>query len=67
MEDDTWKDNFYATALRNKGNVKVATVDSNGNIVSVDNLRHHGQSLRVGGIDGLQARRAQLHRGRAAL
>lgn len=35
-EDDTWKDNFYLTALRSKGEVNTATV-ANGQIVNVSN------------------------------
>ena len=30
MEDDTWKDNFYATALRNKAENKTIVIDANG-------------------------------------
>lgn len=33
-EDDTWKDNFYLTALRSKGEVKTPYLDGNGNIAT---------------------------------
>ncbi|UXI67845.1 DUF481 domain-containing protein [Tahibacter amnicola] len=39
MEDDTWKDNFYFSALRSKGEVKVTNVDSNGQVVSQDSYQ----------------------------
>lgn len=34
MEDDTWKDNFYLTALRSKGETTVTTVE-NGQVVDI--------------------------------
>lgn len=33
-EDDSWKNSFYLTALRSKGEVKTASVDANGSIVN---------------------------------
>jgi putative salt-induced outer membrane protein len=52
MEDDTWKDNFYTTALRSKGSVKVATVDSSGNIVSVDDYQTTSNRYELGASMG---------------
>lgn len=36
-EDDQWKDTFYLTALRSKGEVTVATVDAGGQVQNVKN------------------------------
>src|SRR6478735_3062334 len=52
MEDDTWKDNFYATALRSKGNVKVATVDGNGQVIAVDDYQTTANRYELGASAG---------------
>jgi putative salt-induced outer membrane protein len=51
MEDDTWKDNFYLTALRSKGNVKVATLE-NGQVVNVTNYQTTANRYELGASAG---------------
>ena len=51
MEDDTWKDNFYATALRSKGNVKQTTV-VNGQIVNLTEYQATANRYELGASAG---------------
>ena len=51
MEDDTWKDNFYATALRSKGNVKQTTV-VNGQIVNLTEYQAPANRYELGASAG---------------
>jgi putative salt-induced outer membrane protein len=52
MEDDTWKDAFYATALRNKGEIKTVIVDSNGQPVSVSTYKTTANRYELGASAG---------------
>ena len=52
MEDDTWKDAFYATALRNKGEIKTTIVDSNGTPISVSNYKTTADRYELGASAG---------------
>ncbi|MEO8671268.1 MAG: DUF481 domain-containing protein [Tahibacter sp.] len=51
MEDDTWKDNFYASALRSKGNVAINTV-VNGQLVSSNEYRSTANRYELGASAG---------------
>ncbi|GAA0718426.1 DUF481 domain-containing protein [Dokdonella soli] len=50
-EDDQWKDTFYLTALRSKGEVKTATID-NGQIVNVSNYKLNANRYEAGASAG---------------
>src|SRR5690606_23903426 len=50
-EDDTWKDNFYLTALRNKGEVTVSQV-VDGQTVSVDSYQSTADRVEAGASAG---------------
>lgn len=50
-EDDQWKDTFYLSALRNKGEVKTATVE-NGQIVNVSNYNLTSNRIETGASMG---------------
>jgi putative salt-induced outer membrane protein len=50
-EDDQWKDNFYLTALRSKGEVKTATVVNN-QIVNVSNYDLTSNRVELGASAG---------------
>ncbi len=52
MEDDQWKDNFYLTALRNKGEVTVATVGPNDQIINVKNYETTANRYEAGASMG---------------
>jgi putative salt-induced outer membrane protein len=52
MEDDTWKDHFYATALRSKGEIKVTTVDANGQPVQTDTFQLTANRYELGASVG---------------
>lgn len=52
MEDDTWKDAFYATALRNKGEIKTVVVDSNGQPLTVSNYKTTANRYELGASAG---------------
>lgn len=51
-EDDQWKDNFYLTALRSKGEVTVATPDGNGGIASIKNYETTANRYEAGASIG---------------
>jgi len=51
MEDDTWKDNFYVTALRSKGNATVATV-VNGQVVNETRYKLTANRFEAGASAG---------------
>ena len=51
-EDDQWKDNFYLTALRSKGEVTVATLDGNGGIANVKNYETTANRYEAGASMG---------------
>ncbi|MEO5627011.1 MAG: DUF481 domain-containing protein [Dokdonella sp.] len=50
-EDDQWKDNFYLSALRSKGEVKTATVQ-NGQLVNVSNYDLTSNRIETGASAG---------------
>ena len=50
-EDDAWKDNFYLTALRSKGEVKTSTV-VDGQVVSVDSYDLNANRYEAGASVG---------------
>jgi putative salt-induced outer membrane protein len=50
-EDETWKDTFYLTALRSKGEVKTATVQ-NGQVVNVSNYDLTSNRIETGASAG---------------
>lgn len=51
-EDDTWKDNFYLTALRSKGEVKNQYVDANGQIATANSYDLTSNRYEVGASMG---------------
>jgi putative salt-induced outer membrane protein len=51
-EDDQWKDNFYLTALRSKGEITVATIGSNGQVQNVKNYETTANRYEAGASVG---------------
>jgi putative salt-induced outer membrane protein len=51
-EDDQWKDNFYLTALRSKGEITVATVGAGGQIENVKNYETTANRYEAGASVG---------------
>ena len=51
-EDDQWKDNFYLTALRSKGDVTATTLDATGQPIAIKNYETTANRYEAGASMG---------------